>query len=163
MTASNRDTCDRVRILWVMKSGRVVNMLQDEGYRCLLVTAPNLPGLYLPSSAHNVQDKWRVRIATEGLDHAKHFVLKLREDGIKVTIAGDIYGTANLSVLGLTGCGITSEWVMKKVILGVVPFEKRRHTGGNIQSVTNQALEGVDISDQIEHVWRKRSDAASDM
>ena len=48
-----------------------------------------------------------------------------------------------MGLFGIYAHGITETWVMEKALIGLVAYEKERHTAENIKKWTDEAL--VDI------------------
>ena len=51
------------------------------------------------------------------------------EDGIKISIAGDLWSDNGMAINGICGHGITHNWEMKTVLLTASPCGHERHTG----------------------------------
>ena len=128
-----------------------------------------LPGLYeLPSEEELA--KCYKRRGVLGITTAKDWVSKCKAVGRKPSIAGDIWGQGDISILAIIGYAIFDHggdegWVMEEVVLGVVKFSKLKHTGAHILDETQKALSEVPVglTSMYDDVWRKVSDAGSNM
>eukprot|EP00967_Tisochrysis_lutea_P103474 scaffold156233_cov37-Tisochrysis_lutea.AAC.1 len=57
-------------------------------------------------------------------------------DGVKPSMAGDIWSHKGCSLMGICIYGITSKWIMKEWLVCATPFGQTRHTGVAIDDIT---------------------------
>ena len=99
----------------------------------------------------------------------------MKAEGLKVSIAGDIVSSRDLSILAITGYatmeGFGSErkfcrqcpLVIEEKVLAAVKFNTMNHTGDNILQLTRDELKQIGLEDLYVDVFRKCSDGASNM
>ena len=64
---------------------------------------------------------------------ATQFISDLRDDGIKISIAGDLWSDNGMAIYGICGHGITRNWEMKSVLLSASPCGHERHTESTLR------------------------------
>ena len=99
-------------------------------------------GAWDPPSHRNVHQHI-LAMSAEGQLRVKEFMSDLLLDGIKPSIAGDIWSDRGCSLMGVLGYGIDKSWVMHEWLLAATPFGSTRHTGDAIDSITVDALKLV--------------------
>ena len=76
------------------------------------------------------------QLGSVGMSKATQFISDLRDDGIKISIAGDLWSDNRMAIYGICGHGITCNWEMKTVLLAASPCGHERHTGEYIEAQT---------------------------
>eukprot|EP00731_Ephydatia_muelleri_P000746 Em0001g746a len=97
------------------------------------------------------------------MSKATQFISDLRDDGIKISIAGDLWSDNGMALFGICGHGITSNWEMKTVLLAASPCGHERHTGEYIEAQTKTLLARVGIEYTPECVFKRVRDNGSNM
>ena len=162
MAAVHRDDCDAEVVQWIMDHDRPRNMMQDVGLHHVMRKVQVLPGLYtLPDDQRLVRGC--ARQGGRGVDAAREWILKSKAEGRRISIAGDIWTDGDLSFLAIVGYVIFDGWIWSRQVLAVVEFSKVKHTASQIKKQTIAALKGIGLEDAFEEVWRKVSDAGSNM
>lgn len=162
MAAVHREECDLELIQWFMDHDRCNHMAQDEGFGHFVEKIQKLPGLYQPPDQQALA-RGQKRQATKGQQVAKEWVLRAKSEGRKISIAGDIWTDGEISILAVMGYIIFDGWIWSRQVLAVVEFSKIRHTGSHIKKQTSDSLKEVGMADAFDEVWRKVSDAGSNM
>ena len=162
MAAVHREECDLELIQWFMDHDRCNHMAQDEGFGYFVEKIQKLPGLYQPPDQQALA-RAQKRQATKGQQVAKEWVLRAKSEGRKISIAGDIWTDGEISILAVMGYIILDGWIWSRQVLAVVEFSKIRHTGSHIKKQTSDSLKEVGMADAFDEVWRKVSDAGSNM
>ena len=162
MATVHRDDCDNEIVQWIMDHDRPKNLIQDLGLDHVIHKIQVLPGLY------NLPDEQRLtrgcaRQGGKGVDAAKKWVLKAKAEGRRISVAGDIWTDGDMSFLAVVGYIIHDGWVWSRQVLAVAEFSKVNHTGSQIKKETFNALKAVGMDDAFEDIWRKVSDAGSNM
>ena len=79
-------------------------------------------------------------------------------------MAGDIWSSGGISLLGLCEYYMSDEWEIKELVLAASPFNKARHTGEAIDSKTRQSCVEAGLThDVFSSVFFPVSDNASNM
>eukprot|EP00731_Ephydatia_muelleri_P001936 Em0001g1936a len=97
------------------------------------------------------------------MSKATQFISDLRDDGIKISIAGDLWSDNGMALFGICGHGITSNWDMKTVLLAASPCGHERHTGEYIEAQTKTLLARIGIEYTPECVFKRVCDNGSIM
>ena len=162
MSNSLSDDIDADVVQWLMDHDRVRHMLQDDGLGRVIKKIQIMPGLYeMPGPVK--LDKAYKRQGEKGRDRAKEWVVKCKAEGRKVSISGDIWTDGSMSILAIVGYTIRDDWTWSKCVLAVIDFSTDRHLACHIKSKTAEALKEVGIESMHDDVWRKVSDAGSNM
>ena len=103
------------------------------------------------------------QLGSLGMSKATQFISDLRDDGIKISIAGDLWSDNGMALFGICGHGITSNWEMKTVLLAASPCGHERHTGEYIEAQTKTLLARVGIEYTPECVFKRVRDNGSNM
>jgi hypothetical protein len=61
-------------------------------------------------------------------------------DGVKPSMAGDIWSHKGCSLMGVTLYGINNKWTIQEWLVSATPFGATRHTGEAIDTVTVESL-----------------------
>jgi len=61
-------------------------------------------------------------------------------DGVKPSVAGDIWSHKGCSLMGITLYGINSNWTIQEWLVSATPFGATRHTGEAIDAITVESL-----------------------
>ena len=165
MAQKHKDECHAELAKWFLQSDRVKRMVEDEGFATFLKKVQMFPGMYDLPGEDELSRQYKRRGAM-GQEQATHWIKKCKAADIKPSIAGDIWSQGDKSILAILGYAIFNQdgkWDMEEIVLGVVRFNNKRHTGANIQADTEKALREVGIENMYDHVWRKVSDAGSNM
>ena len=96
-------------------------------------------GAWDPPNHRNIHQSI-LSMSAEGQLRVKEFMTDLLLDGIKPSIAGDIWSDRGCSLMGVLGYGIDKGWVMREWLLAATPFGATRHTGDAIDQITVVAL-----------------------
>ena len=99
-------------------------------------------GAWNPPGYRNVHQHI-LEMSAEGQLRVKEFMSDLLLDGIKPSIAGDIWSDRGCSLMGVLGYGIDRSWTMREWLLAATPFGATRHTGDAIDTITVDALKLV--------------------
>ena len=130
--------CDRACARWLLKSARPLSLSElDVPFRDFIRVLTG--GSWDPPNHTNVRSHI-LTMSTEGQLRLKEFMSDLLIDGVKPSIAGDIWSDRGCSLLGIIGYGISKKWVMEEWLLAATPFGSTRHTGDAIDSLTIEAL-----------------------
>ena len=137
-TEARKKQCDRLCARWLIKSSRPITLPErDVPFRDFIrgLTA----GAWDPPSHRNIHQSI-LSMSAEGQIRVKEFMTDLLLDGIKPSIAGDIWSDRGCSLMGVLGYGIDKGWVMREWLLAATPFGATRHTGDAIDQITVVAL-----------------------
>ena len=96
-------------------------------------------GSWDPPNHQNVKGHI-LEMSAEGQLRVKEFMSDLLLDGVKPSIAGDIWSDRGCSLMGVLGYGIDRSWVMREWLLAATPFGATRHTGEAIDQITVESL-----------------------
>ena len=162
MASVHRDECNIEMARWLLDHDRPRAVAQDEGLHALLRKIQLLPGMYEPPDDQELARSYR-RQGILGEDAARSWVVRVQAEGRKISIAGDIWTDGELSMLAIVGYVILDGFIWSKQVLAVVEFSKLKHTACQIQKKTIEALKSIGMVNTFEDVWRKVSDAGSNM
>ena len=162
MADVHRDECDLEVTQWLMDNDRPRAVAGDEGLHHLIKKVQVLPGLYQMPNDHNLVRAFK-RQGSKGEDVAREWIKKAKFEGRKISVAGDIRTDGDLSILLVMGYVIFDGFIWSRQVLAVVEFSKLSHTGLQIKRTTYKALKDVGMEDCTDEVWRKVSDAGSNI
>ena len=174
MSPPHTEDCNAELVSWLQQSDRKKQMVQDKGFASFLKRVQTLPGIYSPPCKKEV-DRAYVRRGDKGRENAKKWVNEVKAEGLKVSIAGDIVSSGDLSILAITGYATMERYsserefsrqcplVIEEKVLAAVKFNTMNHTGDNILQLTRDELQKIGLEDLYVDVFRKCSDGASNM
>ena len=162
MADVHRDECNIEMAKWLLDHDRPRAVAQDQGLHDLLRKVQLLPWMYEPPDDQALARAYR-RQGALGEDAARSWVLQAKAEGRKISVAGDIWTDGEVSLLAILGYIILDGWIWSKRVLAVVEFSKMKHTASHIKKETLEALKSVGMEHAFEDVWRKVSDAGSNM
>lgn len=90
----------------------------------------------------------------------------LRLQGVKPSIAGDIWSSSNhaISLLGITQYHINASWKIEELLVAAEPFSRESHTGEAINAKTVACLVDMNYPEDIySGVFKKTSDNGSNI
>ena len=102
MCKTNVDECNQELVRWFMKHDRPKHMVCDEGLAAFIQKVQLLPGLYELPNEEELGICYKRR-GVLGVTKAEQWVLKCKAQGHKPSIAGDIWGQGDLSILAIVG------------------------------------------------------------
>ena len=161
----DEDVANRMVALWLATNDRPLSMptrdatLQDIITYCL--KAPCDSEWFLPNQDQVRKDLLRLEVA--GVDVAAEFVLELLADGLKPTIAGDIWSDKDVSLLGLVLYGINRRWEMVELLAVCTPFSEERHTNGTIRKASDDQLKRINMPNGLKDAFQTISDNGSNI
>jgi len=155
--------CHNELAQWFLDSDRCKNMKNDKGFRAFIQKIQVLPGLYeLPSDEEFTRTY--CRLGEKGRVRAQEWYGLCQAEGRKISIAGDIWTDGSMSILAIVGYVIRDGWVWSRCVLAVIDFSTVRHTGLEIKTKTDIALQSIGMKGGMhDECWRKVSDAGSNM
>ena len=159
------DVANRLVVLWLSINDRPLSMpstdvtLQEIITYCL--KAPSDSEWYLPNPDQVRKELLRLEVA--GIDVAAEFVLELLADGLKPSVAGDIWSDKDVSLLGLVLYGINRRWEMVELLAVCTPFSEERHTNGEIRKKCDQQLKRVNMAGGLADSFQTVSDNGSNI
>ena len=151
MSPPHTEDCNAELVSWLQESDRKKQMVQDKGFASFLKRVQTLPGIYSPPCKKEV-DRVYVRRGDKGRENAKKWVNEVKAEGLKVSIAGDIVSSGDLSILAITGYATMERYaserefsrqcplVIEEKVLAAVKFNTKNHTGDNILQLTRDEL-----------------------
>ena len=98
------------------------------------------------------------QLGSVGMSKATQLISDLRDDGIKISIAGDLWSYNGMAIYGICGHGITRNWEMKIVVLAA-SCGHERHTGEYMLTL----LARVGIESTSDSVFKRVCDNGSNM
>jgi hypothetical protein len=160
--------CDLSCARWLVKSVRPISLPDtDNGFRDFIKTLTRDAGT--PPNRRNVMDNI-LKLSAQGQLLVQGWFDGMVIDGVKPSIAGDIWSHKGCSIMGICMYGISSSWVINEWIVAATPFGATRHTGDTIDDITVAALklkqQGIKWRENgsvYEAVHGKVSDNASNM
>ena len=107
-------------------------------------------------------DKQVVEMVATGNLHNKKTVSSLKADGIKLSMASDIWSDGDVSLMGTMLYYIDTDWRgLHAMLIGATGFSGKRHTGDNIRKQRELDLESVGLT--FDNIHAKVSDQASNI
>ena len=101
-------------------------------------------------------------MSAAGLRDVRERLCKLKKQGVKPSIAADIWSDYSISLLGTRVYYIDENWEERReVLLGCNGFTGQRHTGDAICKQTEDDLENVGL--KFEDIHAKVSDQGSNI
>ena len=172
MADVHKQDCDAELVAWFQESDRKREMCTDAGFARFVKKVQAFPGNYkLPYKTE--LNRAYARRGGKGRQHAKDWINEVKSQGRKVSIAGDIWADGDLSLLVILGYAILkretkhgalfNDMRLEEEVLAVVPFSRVRHTGDEILAATRRELNEVGITDLYSEIFRKCSDAGSNI
>lgn len=161
-----KQECDIACARWLVKSARPITLPEsDKAFRDFICKLTR--GAWEPPNHKNVKDKI-LMLSGQGQLRLRAWFEGMCIDGVKPSIAGDIWSDHGCSIMGICMYGINKQWQFKEWLAAATPFGSTRHHGEAIDSVTKEALERQGIKWRVngsiyEAVHGKVSDNASNM
>ena len=97
------------------------------------------------------------QLGSVGMSKATQFISDLRDDGIKISIAGNLWSDNGMAIYGICGQGITCNWEMNTVLLAASPCGHERHTGEYIEAQTTTLVVRVGTESTSDSVFKRCS------
>ena len=121
----------------------------------------------MPPNHLNVKDSI-LKLSGQGQVRFQNWFNAMVIDGVKPSMAGDIWSDGGCSLMGICMYGISSAWTMDEWLAAATPFGSTRHTGEAIDDITGKALQKQGVKWReggtvYEAVHGKVSDNASNM
>ena len=161
-----RDECNMACARWLVKSARPITLPErDIPFRDFINKLCR--GAWTPPDHHAVND-CILKLSGQGQVRMQRWFADMVIDGVKPSMAGDIWSDGGCSLMGICLYGINSSWKMSEWLVAATPFGSTRHTGDAIDELTVNALkrQGVKWREGgtvYEAIHGKVSDNASNM
>ena len=161
LPAKLRDEIHKAHARWLCKNKRPLILTEDKEYHDVWKVA--LKGAYVPPD-HKINYSNMLVLSGEGKQKLYDVNTKLRKEGIKPAMAGDIWSSGGISLLGLCEYYMSEEWTIQQLVLAAAPFAEVRHTGEAIDLKTRKSCVEAGLShDVFSSVFFPVSDNASNM
>ena len=145
---ARRDECNMACARWLVKSARPITLPERDGpFRDFVSTLCR--GAWDPPSHHAVND-CILKLSGMGQVRMQRWFADMAMDGVKPSMAGDIWSDGGCSLMGICLYGINSSWKMDEWLAAATPFGSVRHTGEAIDQLTVDALKRQGVK------WRAR-------
>ncbi|KAL1514647.1 hypothetical protein AB1Y20_003739 [Prymnesium parvum] len=159
--AKIRDKLHLAHSRWLVKNKRPLSLPEDKEYRDIWELA--MHGAYVPPDATTVRSGV-LKLSAEGLQKLRQVNTELRDQGLKATIAGDIWSDRGVSLFGIVQYHIDYEWNIVELLTAATPFSDERHTGDAIDKKTAEACSLAGLSyDVFSSVFFAVSDNGANM
>jgi len=158
--------CNMACARWLVKSARAITLPEcDKPFRAFIETLTR--GAWSPPDHHAIND-CILKLAGAGQVRVQRWFADMVIDGVKPSMAGDIWSDGGCSLMGICLYGINSAWKMDEWLVAATPFGSTRHTGDAIDELTCAALKRQGIKWReggtvYEAIHGKVSDNASNM
>ena len=163
---ARKKECDLACARWLVKSARPITLPEtDKPFGSFIHTLTR--GAWTPPNHRNVMD-CILQLSARGQLRFRNWNEAMVADGVKPSMAGDIWSHGGCSLMGICFYGISSAWKMDEWLVAATPFGSTRHTGEAIDSITVNALQKQGVKwreggSVYEAVHSKVSDNASNM
>ena len=165
-TEARRHECDMACARWLVKSARPITLPEcDKAFGEFIHKLTR--GAWKPPNRRNVLD-CILQLSANGQLRFQNWYTGMLSDGVKPSMAGDIWSDGGCSLMGICFYGISSTWKLDEWLVAATPFGSTRHTGEAIDSITVAALKKQGVmwregGPVYEAVHSKVSDNASNM
>ena len=165
-TDERKKECNMMCARWLVKSARPITLPErDKPFGTFIETLTR--GAWKPPNHHAVMD-CILQLSAQGQLRFQAWMQGMVADGVKPSMAGDIWSDGGCSLMGVSFYGINSAWKLGEWLVAATPFGSTRHTGEAIDAITIAALkrQGVKWREGgtvYEAVHSKVSDNASNM
>ena len=120
-------------------------------------------GSYTPPDRHTLKSHV-IQLSAKGQQKVYDINQSLRDNHIKPGMAGDIWSSGGVSLLGLVQYHMTQDWKIEELLLAATPFGDERHTGEAIGAKTREACVAAGLPhDVFSAVFFPVSDNGSNM
>ena len=158
--------CNMACARWLVKSARPITLPErDKPFRDFIEKLTR--GAWSPPSHHVINDCIS-KLSGRGQVRVQRWFADMVMDGVKPSMAGDIWSDGGCSLMGICMYGINAAWRLDEWLVAATPFGSTRHTGEAIDQLTTDALkrQGIKWRDGgtvYEAIHGKVSDNASNM
>ena len=122
---ARRDECNMACARWLVKSARPITLPERDGpFRDFVSTLCR--GAWDPPSHHAVND-CILKLSGMGQVRMQRWFADMAMDGVKPSMAGDIWSDGGCSLMGICLYGINSSWKMDEWLAAATPFGSARH------------------------------------
>ena len=168
MAQAHRQDVDAELVQWLQDHDRKREMVTDAGFAAFVRKVQLHPGTYKLPCRKELTRAY-ARRGAKGRAYASDWITLVKSQGRKISIAGDIWSDGNISLLVILGYAIVAKEEphqakrIEECVLAVVSFSQVRHTGDEILQATRKELSAVGVDDLYSEVFRKCSDAGSNI
>jgi hypothetical protein len=88
-----------------------------------------------------------MQLSENGKDTASTFLNRLMTDGTKSVVGADFWSNSGHALLGITGHGISSSWVIQFVLIGTIPCSSKSHTADLVDELIDESFRKLGFHD----------------
>ena len=158
-SGARRHRACRLLAYWLVRRSRPVHLVKDEEFEqfCLYLSQQKFQ-----HTCHRRMNQHIAEMAAAGLKNNREKMADLKKDGVKPSIAADIWSDSTVSLMGTCLYYIDKDWLgLHEVLIGCTGFTGERHTGEIIKAQTALDLESVGLT--FDDVHAKVSDQGSNI
>ena len=104
-----------------------------------------------------------MHLSQNGKDAARNFLDRLMTDGTKSVVGADFWSSSGHALLGVTGHGISSAWVLQFVLIGAIPCSTKSHTADLVDELLDESFRKLGFHNAHSAVFTSVSDNGSNM
>ena len=145
---------------WIIETARPLTVSQHKKFRKMMEACS--AGRYHGPCYQTVLGL-TMQLSENGKDAASTFLNRLMTDGTKSVVGADFWSSSGHALLGITGHGISSAWVLQFVLIGAILCSSTSHTADLVDELLDESFRKLGFHDAQSVVFTSVSDNGSNM